>query len=142
MTGPGWTGGRSRSWAGRSSWSCCRRRRRSGCRRGGGGGRAGGRGGGGGGGVPACLGGGGAWPISVQDRLAEAVFHALFGLGRLQPLVDDDRVENIVITGHDRVLLELTDGRTLPGEPVAGSDQELVDFLVFLASRSEVNARP
>ena len=36
-----------------------------------------------------------------QDRLATAVFDALFGLGRLQPLVDDDRVENIIITGHD-----------------------------------------
>ena len=83
-----------------------------------------------------------AWPPPVQDRLADAVFHALFGLGRLQPLVDDDRVENIIITGHDRVWLELTDGRTVPGESVADSDQELVDFLVFLASRSEVNARP
>ncbi|MDN5764048.1 MAG: CpaF/VirB11 family protein, partial [Microlunatus sp.] len=29
-----------------------------------------------------------------------------------------------------------------PGPPVADSDQELIDFLVFLASRSEVNARP
>ena len=83
-----------------------------------------------------------AWPLPVQDRLAEAVFHALFGLGRLQPLVDDDRIENIIITGHDRVWLEHTDGRVLPGEPVADSDAELVDFLVFLASRSEVNARP
>ncbi|SDT02076.1 Pilus assembly protein, ATPase of CpaF family [Friedmanniella luteola] len=83
-----------------------------------------------------------AWPLAVQDRLGEAVFHALFGLGRLQPLVDDDRIENIIITGHDRVWLERTDGRTVAGEPVADSDAELVDFLVFLASRSEVNARP
>ncbi len=45
-----------------------------------------------------------------QDALARAVFDSLFRLGRLQPLVDDDRVENIIITGHDNVLLELTDG--------------------------------
>ncbi len=45
-----------------------------------------------------------------QDALARAVFDALFRLGRLQPLVDDDRVENIIITGHDNVRLELTDG--------------------------------
>ena len=74
--------------------------------------------------------------------MAAAVENALFGLGRLQPLVDDDRVENIIITGHDRVTLELTDGRLIPGPAVADSDQELIDFLVFLASRSEVNARP
>ena len=66
----------------------------------------------------------------------------MFGLGRLQPLVDDDRIENIIITGHDTVRLELTDGTIIPGEPVADSDSELIEFLVFLASRSEVNARP
>ena len=38
------------------------------------------------------------------------MFDSLFRLGRLQPLVDDDRIENIVIVGHDNVLLELVDG--------------------------------
>ena len=83
-----------------------------------------------------------AWTPHDQQALASAVFDALFGLGRLQPLVDDDRVENIIITGHNTVRLELTDGTLLPGPPVADSDEELIDFLVFLASRSEVNARP
>ncbi|GAB2446787.1 CpaF/VirB11 family protein [Nocardioides hungaricus] len=76
-----------------------------------------------------------------QDAFARAVFDSLFRLGRLQPLVDDDRVENIIITGHDNVVLELTDGSLLDGPAVADSDEELIDFLVFLASRSEVNAR-
>src|SRR5581483_11270359 len=35
-----------------------------------------------------------AWSLHQQDQLARAVFDALFRLGRLQPLVDDDRVEN------------------------------------------------
>jgi pilus assembly protein CpaF len=78
---------------------------------------------------------------SEQDALARAVFDSLFRLGRLQPLVDDDRLENIIITGHDNVLLELTDGSLIDGPQVADSDEELIDFLVFLASRSEVNAR-
>ncbi len=82
------------------------------------------------------------WSLAEQDALARAVDDALFGLGRLQPLVDDDRVENILIFGCDCVVLELSDGRLLPGPAVADSDQELIDFLVFLASRSEVNARP
>ena len=82
-----------------------------------------------------------AWPVAEQDGLARAVFDSLFRLGRLQPLVDDDRLENIIITGYDNVLLELIDGSLIDGPAVADSDEELIDFLVFLASRSEVNAR-
>jgi len=82
-----------------------------------------------------------AWPTTQQDGLARAVFDSLFRLGRLQPLVDNDGVENIIIAGHDNVLLELIDGSLVDGPPVADSDEELIDFLVFLASRSEVNAR-
>lgn len=82
-----------------------------------------------------------AWPVARQHRIAQAVFDSLFRLGRLQPLVDDDRVENIIIAGYDNVLLELIDGSLIEGPPVADSDAELIDFLVFLASRSEVNAR-
>ena len=83
-----------------------------------------------------------SWTQGEQDALATAVFNALFRMGRLQPLVEDERVENIVITGYDRVWLELQDGTLTAGPPVADSDQELIDFLSFLASRSEVNARP
>ena len=38
-------------------------------------------------------------------------------------------------------MLELIDGSLVEGPAVADSDEELIDFLVFLASRSEVNAR-
>mgnify|MGYP000873753140 FL=1 len=82
-----------------------------------------------------------AWSTAQQDMLARAAFDSLFRLGRLQPLVDNDDVENIIIAGHDNVLLELIDGSLIDGPPVADSDEELIDFLVFLASRSEVNAR-
>lgn len=76
-----------------------------------------------------------------QSRLAQAVFDALFRLGRLQPLVDDPSVENVTIRGCDDVWIEHADGRLERGPAVADSDQDLIDFLVFLASRSEVNAR-
>lgn len=82
------------------------------------------------------------WTARHQRDVAQAVFDSLFRLGRLQPLIDDDRVENIIIAGHDRVMLELTDGSLVDGPQVADSDEELIDFLVFLGSRSEVNARP
>src|SRR3546814_2719438 len=83
----------------------------------------------------------GAWSSAAQAALAHAVFDSLFRLGRLQPLVDDDRLENIIIAGHDNVMLEFIDGSLTDGPSVADSDEELIDFLVFLASRSEVNAR-
>ena len=77
-----------------------------------------------------------------QQRMAQAIFDALFGLGRLQPLVDDERVENIEVYGCDDVLLEHADGSLHTGPPVAESDQELIEFLGFVATRSEGNARP
>lgn len=82
-----------------------------------------------------------AWSPARQQATAQAVFDSLFRLGRLQPLVDDDRIENIIIVGYDNVQLELVNGTLVDGPTVADSDQELIDFLVFLASRSEVNAR-
>ena len=45
----------------------------------------------------------GSWSPAKQQATAQAVFDSLFRLGRLQPLVDDDRIENIVIVGHDNV---------------------------------------
>lgn len=82
-----------------------------------------------------------AWSLGEQAAMADAVFDAVFGLGRLQPLVDDEAVENIEITGCDQVVLEYADGTRRPGPPVAESDEELIDFLAFVASRSEANAR-
>lgn len=82
------------------------------------------------------------WLAPQLERMAKAVFDAQFRLGRLQPLLDLDYVENIMITGCDRVILEHVDGSLHAGPPVADSDQELIDFLVFVASRSQANARP
>ncbi|ACZ29876.1 type II secretion system protein E [Xylanimonas cellulosilytica DSM 15894] len=81
------------------------------------------------------------WSPGEQRALQHAVFDALFRLGRLQSLVDDDEVESVHISGHDKVVLERTDGSVVLAPPVADSDEELIDFLVFLASRSQVNAR-
>ena len=45
-------------------------------------------------------------PLNAQDEeeLAEAIHAALFGVGRLQPLLEDQQIENIDINGCDRVL--------------------------------------
>jgi pilus assembly protein CpaF len=73
--------------------------------------------------------------LADEEALAAAIFDSLFGLGRLQPLVDLPDVENIEITGHDNVLLLYADGRREVGPPVADSDEELVDVLAFLAAQ-------
>jgi len=71
-----------------------------------------------------------------EQTLVEAVFDALFGLGRLQPLVDDPDVENVEITGHDQVYLIYGDREPEFGPPVADSDEELIEAIAFLAARS------
>ena len=81
------------------------------------------------------------WSVVEQNDLARVLFDALFGLGRLQPLVDDERVENIVIAGCDNVWLEYDDGTLVRGPAVAESDEQLIGDLVFLAERSQTAAR-
>ncbi len=75
--------------------------------------------------------------VAEQEVLAKAVFDAMFGLGRIQPLLDDTRVENIMIAGYDHVLVELADGTLWEMPPVAENDAELAALLERLASRSE-----
>jgi len=79
---------------------------------------------------------GSTWTPQAQSDLAKAVFDLMFGLGRLQPLVDRDDVEDIIVIGHDRVFLNLVDGTKAPGPAVAVSDAELVHLLQDLASRA------
>lgn len=81
------------------------------------------------------------WSTDEQDALAKAIFDALFGLGRLQSLVDDDSVENIIISGADNVWVEKIDGELVRRDPIADSDKELLDELAFIATRSETSAR-
>lgn len=82
------------------------------------------------------------WTAAKQRAVFKAVLDSLFRLGRLQPLVEREDVENILITGCDEVFLELVDGTLLAGPPVADSDEELIEFLVFLSSRGEGSSRP
>ncbi|WP_243763437.1 CpaF family protein [Allobranchiibius sp. CTAmp26] len=82
-----------------------------------------------------------SWPVSQQAGMADAVFNALFGLGRFQPLVDDETIENIEVYGNDNVLLEHSDGTLRDGPNVAEDDQELLEFISFLGSKSG-NGRP
>ncbi len=76
------------------------------------------------------------WGVDEEFALADAVMDALFGMGRLQPLIDDPAVENIEVTGHDQVWIAYADGREVRAEPVAGSDAELVELVQSLVTRT------
>ena len=55
----------------------------------------------------------GRTPPSAEEEevVASAVHAALFGVGRLQPLLENPEVENIDINGYDRVFVQYADGR-------------------------------
>jgi len=76
-----------------------------------------------------------------EHDLAQSVLDALFGLGRLQALVDDPDIENIDVNGCDRVWATYADGakRLLP--PVADSDEELIELVRSAASRFGLSER-
>lgn len=82
-----------------------------------------------------------AWSSEEQSSLVKAIMDQLFGLGRLQPLVDRDDLENIEIDGCDNVRLQRVDGSYETGPSVAGSNEELIDLLQMLGARSDGNAR-
>ena len=71
----------------------------------------------------------------VEAELSEAVFDRLWGLGRLQPYIDDPDLANIHVNGHDNVWLVYRDGTKIQGEPVATSDRELVETIAAAARR-------
>ena len=95
---------------------------------------AGGNGGDGGAGGDGSM---GAAPLShdEEQQLAQTVLDSLFGLGRLQALVDDPDVENIDITGCDEVWATFADGSKRLMAPVADSDEELVELIRSAAGR-------
>jgi Flp pilus assembly CpaF family ATPase len=78
---------------------------------------------------------------SEEQRLAHAVLDALFGLGRLQMLVDDSEIENIDVNGCDRVWVTYADGRKAMAEPIADTDAELVEILRSAAARFGLTER-
>jgi pilus assembly protein CpaF len=83
-------------------------------------------------------------PASYEEVLLDAVVAELLGLGRLQLLLADPDVVEVHILGFDKVRVEHSDGSVVDGEPVADSDEELLEILQTLARRagSEKNLSP
>lgn len=78
---------------------------------------------------------GAAHGAEVEAATAQAVMAALFGLGRLQPLIEDSSLENVEVDGHDQVWTSAGEGHDRRAGAVAGSDAELITMLQALAAR-------
>ena len=76
-----------------------------------------------------------------EDALAKAVFDAIFGLDRLQRLLDDPSIENINANGCDQVFVRYADGRHERVEPIADSDAEMVELLRTIGARVGLSER-
>ena len=76
-----------------------------------------------------------------EGALQQAVFNLLFGLGRLQPHLERPDVINLHAAGSQPVWLDLLDGTTIRGAPVADSDDELVEFVRELGRRVGLSER-
>ncbi len=96
---------------------------------------------------------GGDVPVdrTLDERLAGAVYAAMFGAGELQDLLDDADVENIDINGCDEMWVtyagDTARGREAGGKPVgpftiAPTDDDLVAIIQGQAAHAGINARP
>jgi pilus assembly protein CpaF len=81
-------------------------------------------------------------PTSEEEqRLAQSILDALFGMGGLQSLIDDPAIENIDVNGCDRVWVTYADGskRTMP--PIADSDEDLIEIIRSAAAKFGLSER-
>jgi pilus assembly protein CpaF len=77
------------------------------------------------------------WSPAREHAYVQAVEDAVFGYGRLQPLLELPSVENIEIHGWDSVVVQYGDGRREKMPPVADSDEELIDAIRFLGQNGD-----
>ncbi len=77
----------------------------------------------------------------AEERVEQAVLGALFGMGPLEALLADERVENIAVNGADVVWVRYANGAKRRAAPVAASDEELVELIRQVAARAGLEER-
>lgn len=79
----------------------------------------------------------------AEQQLADGVHARMFGAGRLQSLLNDESIENIDINGCDEVWITRANSATHEvADPVATSDEELIELIQTLAAYAGLNSRP
>src|SRR5829696_3236798 len=77
------------------------------------------------------------WSTAQEQAYVHAVEDAVFGYGRLQPLLEMPEVENIEIHGFDSVVVQYGDGRRQRMPAIAANDEELLEAIRFLGQNTE-----
>ncbi|WP_433531004.1 CpaF family protein [Micromonospora sp. CA-263727] len=70
----------------------------------------------------------------AESRVGRAVADMLLGAGGLQPLLNDDRVEEVNANGCDQVFVRYSNGSRAQVGPIADSDAEMVELIRRLAA--------
>ncbi|WP_067504550.1 CpaF family protein [Actinoplanes sp. TFC3] len=70
----------------------------------------------------------------VESRVARSVADMLLGAGGLQPLLNDERIEEVHANGCDQVFVRYTDGSRVQVAPIADTDSEMVELIRRLAA--------
>ncbi|MDT0263612.1 CpaF family protein [Jatrophihabitans lederbergiae] len=73
---------------------------------------------------------------ATEQRIVTEVLDETFGMAGLQPLLDDESIENINVNGCDRVFVRYADGSRAQLPPIAPSDAEVEQLVRTLAARA------
>ncbi|NDG67783.1 MAG: CpaF family protein, partial [Actinobacteria bacterium] len=76
-----------------------------------------------------------AIPEPNDRRIIDEAIAQVLGLGRLEPLLEDDEISDIHIRGNYPVWIKTRDGQRREHPPIVQSDSELVDLIRRIASR-------
>jgi Flp pilus assembly CpaF family ATPase len=77
----------------------------------------------------------------AEQRIGQMVFDELFGMGGLQPYLNDPRVESLNANGCDEVFVQYGDGHRARVPAVAASDAELTGLIRAIAARAGTEER-
>ena len=70
-----------------------------------------------------------------ESAIASAAIAQVLGLGRLQPLLEDDQISDVHVRGNSRVWVKLRNGQRETRDPIVDSDEELIELIRRAATR-------
>ena len=73
--------------------------------------------------------------IFDEAAISSAAIAQVLGLGRLQPLLEDDEISDIHVRGSCRVWVKLRNGQRETRDPIVDTDEELIELVRRAATR-------
>lgn len=73
--------------------------------------------------------------IFDEAAISSAAIAQVLGLGRLQPLLEDDEISDIHVRGSCRVWVKLRNGQRETRDPIVDTDDELIELVRRAATR-------